>query len=119
MKKYKIFKALSLIALFYWLYALYTAHIVYYSGYVYEENKPLPNVKIVEGDKNNHTYTDDDGHFKLRKKESVINYLIFTKENYKTDTVFLTPMGGGFQKKIEYLFLRKAIDTLKMKKINN
>ena len=47
MKKYKIFKALSLIALFYWLYALYTAHIVYYSGYVYEENKPLPNVKIV------------------------------------------------------------------------
>ena len=108
MKKYKIFKALSLIALFYWLYALYTAHIVYYSGYVYEENKPLPNVKIVEGDKNNHTYTDDDGHFKLRKKESVNNYLIFTKENYKTDTVFLTPMGGGFQKKNRVFIFKKS-----------
>ncbi|WP_297975853.1 hypothetical protein [uncultured Capnocytophaga sp.] len=118
MKKYKIFKALLLIVLFYWLYALYTTHIVYYSGYVYEGNKALSNVKIIEGDKNNYTYTNDKGYFKLRKKENVNNYLIFKKENYKTDSVFLTPMGGGFQGKVEYLFLRKTIDTLKIKKSN-
>ena len=50
------------------------------------------------------------------EKRKVNNYLIFTKENFRTDTVFLTPMGGGYRK-IEYLFLRKEKDTLKMNKI--
>lgn len=117
MKKNKIFKILFLVIVLYWLYALYSMHIVYYSGYVYEGDRPLAGVKVIEGERDNPVYTDNKGYFKLRKKESAINnYLIFTKENFKTDTVFLTPMGGG-HRKIEYLFLRKEKDTLKMNKI--
>ena len=93
MKKSKIFKILFLVMVLYWLYALYSTHIKYYSGYVYEGDRPLAGVKVIEGERDNPVYTDNNGYFKLRKKESVNNYLIFTKENFKTDTVFLTPMG--------------------------
>ena len=41
MKKSKIFKILFLVIVLYWLYALYSTHIVYYSGYVYEGDRPL------------------------------------------------------------------------------
>lgn len=114
--KTKILKIVLSLILLYWLYALYSAHIVYYSGYVYEDNRPLSNVKVIERDKGNHTYTDEKGYFKFRKKECVNDYLIFIKENYKTDTIFLTPIGGRYHK-IEYLFLRKRKDSIILKKI--
>ena len=77
MKKSKIFKILFLVIVLYWLYALYSTHIKYYSGYVYEGDRPLAGVKVIEGERDNPVYTDNNGYFKLRKKESVINnYLI-------------------------------------------
>ena len=70
MKKNKIFKILFLVIVLYWLYALYSTHIKYYSGYVYEGDRPLAGVKVIEGERDNPVYTDNNEYFKLRKKES-------------------------------------------------
>ncbi len=62
----------------------------YYSGYVVDESKhPISDVLVREYKGKRSTVTDKNGHFKFNRDKGNERHLIFEKEGYLTDTVFV------------------------------
>ena len=88
--------------------------ISYYEGYIYNsENKPLSNLFIyAENDSINiKGYTDENGFFKIKKKEnSIVNHLKIKKNGKILDSIKIIGIRGGEQ--IDYAFVNGKNDTI-------
>lgn len=81
-----------------------------YKGYIYMNKEPLKGIKVLEENTNNHTFTNEEGYFALRRENlTLINNLIVEINNSK-DTIEL--LRGGGIKNTYYLCLRKDKDTI-------
>lgn len=90
-----------------------------FEGYVFNEiNKPLVEVKVIDGNSsNNYVLTDRRGFFRLERKQEIDNNsnLIFIKKGYN-DSLILVKVDSYHPPGSYFIFLREESDTLTMKK---
>ncbi|OWP74398.1 hypothetical protein [Flavobacterium oreochromis] len=70
-------KSLYLIAFLTVLTSCSKSNKKYYSGYIYNKNKPIKKAKIIDASNCTHfTFTDEKGYFALKKLETSIDEII-------------------------------------------
>lgn len=87
-----------------------------YRGYVYQGNKPTKNLKVLEEDTNNYSYTNKEGFFQLKRKntQSIKNLIFINSTSNEIDTIRLL-RGGGAGSARHYLFLSN-VDTINLER---
>ena len=88
----------------------------FYHGVVIDANKkPIANVNVsLRFDSNKSTFSKENGYFKLSKSPDIIDDLVFSKKGYITDTIFSVWTQHG--EKVNYTFLNKSSDTIRLKR---
>ena len=80
-----------------------------FHGYVYHDTMALDSVCVTD-DGGKSTYTDSLGYFVLEEDSKYFSdYLIFSKEGYRTDTIMTVYHRGSI--KLDFLF-QKGNDTI-------
>jgi len=106
----------ALLIIFVIILASCSNKIDYYHGYVYNtENEPIKNLKIEEDDDlKSHSYTDENGYFKILEKNSFGgNLIVYNENNVVLDTIRIVYSNHGEQ--LNYQFIDGRSDTLFLK----
>jgi hypothetical protein len=87
-----------------------------YSGYIWNDRKPVKKAKIIDLHNTSHyTFTDEKGYFQLKRKNYSINSILIQLKE-EIDTINLIRKSGAGAKPY-ILFLREdVIDTLYLDK---